>query len=152
MTTKKGELSGMQIAEYREAFHIFDENNDGFITPTELSAVMRALGQNPTSHDIEEWMRRTESERPGLVSFDDFLTLMSRHIQESNAQDEITDAFRVFDREGNGKITILEFTHILKDLGDPLSDKAINEMIHEAQPSATGEIDYISFVQRMLAS
>jgi Ca2+-binding EF-hand superfamily protein len=145
-------VTGPQIAEYREAFHIFDENNDGFITPEELGAVMRALGQNPTQHDIDDWMRRMDPQHTGLISFEGFLTLIGRHIHETNPQDEITDAFRVFDREGKGKITIVEFTHILKDLGDPLSDKAINEMVHEAQPSKNGEIDYVEFVHRMLSS
>jgi calmodulin len=149
---KEEELPSDQIAEYREAFHIFDEDNDGHITPTELGAVMRALGQNPTTHDIDEWMRRMDISRTGLVSFEAFLQLMGRHMREANPQDEITDAFRVFDREGNGKITVAEFTHILKDLGDPLSAKAINEMIAEAQPSKTGEIDYVDFVRRMLTS
>jgi Ca2+-binding EF-hand superfamily protein len=150
--TQEDELTALQIAEYREAFHIFDEDNDRHITATELGAVMRALGQNPTTREIEEWIQRMDTTHTGLVSFEMFLQLMSRHLREANPQDEITDAFRVFDREGNGKMSVAEFTHILKDLGDPLSAKAIDEMIAEAQPSKTGEIDYVDFVRRIITS
>ncbi len=52
MATKAaGTLSQEQEAEYREAFALFDANNDGTITVKELGQAMRQLGQNPT--DIE---------------------------------------------------------------------------------------------------
>ena len=43
-----------QIGEYREAFELFDKNNDGNISTKELGQVMRSLGQNPT--EAEVWL------------------------------------------------------------------------------------------------
>lgn len=45
------ELTDAQIEEFKEAFKLFDKDNDGFITIRELGTAMRAMGQNPT--DIE---------------------------------------------------------------------------------------------------
>jgi calmodulin len=145
-------MTRTQIAEYREAFYIFDEDNDGLITWKELEAIMRALGQNPTEADFREWMHRYDPDDRGTINFDSFLSLMAKHIRDSNPKEEITDAFRVFDREGNGKITIAEFTHILRDIGDPLSQREIDEMVEEAQAGPTGEIDYVDFINRMVSS
>ena len=39
------QLTEDQITEYREAFSLFDDDNDGEITTKELGTVMRALGQ-----------------------------------------------------------------------------------------------------------
>lgn len=49
------QLNEEQIAEFKEAFALFDKNGDGSITTKvslflfqELGTVMRSLGQNPT--------------------------------------------------------------------------------------------------------
>ena len=42
------QLTEEQIAEFKEAFSLFDKDGDGTITTKELGTVMRSLGQNPT--------------------------------------------------------------------------------------------------------
>ncbi len=41
-------------SEFKEAFHLFDKNGDGFITANDIGTVMRALGQNPTEAEIQD--------------------------------------------------------------------------------------------------
>lgn len=41
------------IAEYKEAFRLFDRNDDGRITAQELGSVLRSLGQTPTDSELE---------------------------------------------------------------------------------------------------
>ena len=41
-------FSEEQIAEFKEAFALFDQDGDGTITLPELRTVMQSLGQNPT--------------------------------------------------------------------------------------------------------
>ncbi|KAJ3645653.1 hypothetical protein Zmor_023294 [Zophobas morio] len=41
-------LSEDQVAEFKEAFMLFDKDEDGTITMAELGVVMRSLGQRPT--------------------------------------------------------------------------------------------------------
>jgi calmodulin len=40
------------VAEFREAFLLFDKDGDGTVTTKELGTVMRSLGQNPTETEI----------------------------------------------------------------------------------------------------
>lgn len=42
------DLSEEQVAEFKEAFMLFDKDEDGTITMAELGVVMRSLGQRPT--------------------------------------------------------------------------------------------------------
>jgi hypothetical protein len=44
------QLSEEQIAEFKEAFSLFDRDGDGKITSKELGTVMRSLGANPTGN------------------------------------------------------------------------------------------------------
>ena len=46
-------LSEEQIAEFKEAFMLFDKDLDGRITSTELGIVMRSLGQRPTEAELK---------------------------------------------------------------------------------------------------
>lgn len=45
-------MSEEQINEYKEAFTLFDKDNDGTISKDELGTVMRSLGLNPTELEI----------------------------------------------------------------------------------------------------
>jgi len=46
------QLTEEQIAEFKEAFSLFDKDGDGTITTKELGTVMRSLGQNPTEAEL----------------------------------------------------------------------------------------------------
>ena len=46
-------LTEEQITEFKEAFALFDKDNDGTITCKELGTVMRSLGQNPTEAELQ---------------------------------------------------------------------------------------------------
>ena len=43
-----------QIAEFKEAFSLFDKDGDGTIATKELGTVMRSLGQNPTEAELQD--------------------------------------------------------------------------------------------------
>lgn len=47
-------VSEEQIAEFKEAFSLFDKDGDGTITTKELGTVMRSLGQNPTEAELQD--------------------------------------------------------------------------------------------------
>ena len=46
------EISPEQIEELREAFTLFDNDGDGFISIEELACVMRSLGKNPSEEEL----------------------------------------------------------------------------------------------------
>ena len=53
------QLSPEQIEELREAFQLFDNDGDGFITIKELGAVMRSLGRNPSDAELRDIIQVT---------------------------------------------------------------------------------------------
>ena len=54
------QLTEEQIAEFKEAFSLFDKDGDGTITTKELGTVMRSLGQNPTEAELQDMVRGME--------------------------------------------------------------------------------------------
>lgn len=68
--------------------------------------------------------------------------MFKRHQRDISSEDEIKDAFRVFDKEGNGYISAAELRHVLTNLGERLRDEEVDEMIREADLTGDGQINY----------
>merc|ERR1712216_873956 len=49
-----------------------------------------------------------------------------------DTEEELIEAFKVFDRDGNGFISAAELRHIMTNLGEKLTDEEVDEMIREA--------------------
>ena len=50
------------FTEFKEAFALFDKNNDGVISPKELQTVMNALGQDMTQAEVEAMIQEVDSD------------------------------------------------------------------------------------------
>ena len=61
------QLTEEQIAEFKEAFSLFDKDGDGTITTKELGTVMRSLGQNPTEAELQDMINRLTNWKPNIV-------------------------------------------------------------------------------------
>lgn len=146
-------MSGEQVAEYKEAFSLFDRDNDGRIHTTELGTLMRALGRNPTEAEVREHCKALDPHNTSHIAFSDFLSLMARvpPLDPALAERELLDAFRVFDREGKGYIPTAELRHIVTSLGEKLTEGEADEMMAEADPERSGNVDYAKFIKKMLS-
>ena len=150
--TKEPAFTPEQLAEYREAFNIFDRDGDGHITAKELATVLRSLGQNPSKSEIDDIMREVDVSGNGTIEFEEFIGIMDRQVHHGDVEEEILDAFRAFDKDQDGKIAASELAHILKNIGEPLSQEEVDEMIAQADLHKNGVIDYVEYVHLMLNS
>lgn len=57
------------------------------------------------------------------------------------------EAFKFFDRDGNGYITAYEFKQVMENLGEQLNSDEIDMMIHEADRDGDGQINYEEFIE-----
>ena len=53
MSTQRIQFNEDQIAEFQEAFLLYDNRGDGKISVNLIGDVMRALGQNPTESEVK---------------------------------------------------------------------------------------------------
>jgi hypothetical protein len=61
-------LTDPQIADAKEAFALFDKDNDGCITTPELGTVMRALGKNPTEAEVHKLIKEIDPDGRGVIN------------------------------------------------------------------------------------
>ncbi|XP_060602173.1 neo-calmodulin-like [Ruditapes philippinarum] len=144
------DLTPDQLEELRQAFRIFDKDDDGTISTQELGTVLRSLGQNPTEHDLEQIIKEVDVDGNGLIEFEEFVTLMSKKFTEEATENDIREAFKVFDPDNLGYILSSDLRHIMTTKGDKMSDDEVDEMIEDADLDGDGHIEYEEFV-KMLA-
>jgi len=78
----------------------------------------------------------------GTIDFPEFLTMMARKMKDTDSEEEIKEAFRVFDKDGNGFISAAELRHVMTNLGEKLTDEEVDEMIREADTDGDGQVNY----------
>lgn len=91
----------------------------------------------------------------GELKFEEFCQVASHFLEEdTNAeaiQEELREAFRLYDKEGDGYITTDVFRDILHELDDALSPEELDMIIDEVDADGSGTVDFDgekSFVHR----
>jgi len=144
-------LPEAKLEEYKEIFSFFDRDGGGTITTVELGQVMRTFGWTPSESDLQEMINEIDQDGNGCISFNEFIYLMNKSVHEDgDIEEEIREAFRVFDREGHGFITSHDLSQVLTTLGDKLSEEESEELIKEADIDGDGNVNYEEFVTMLL--
>lgn len=74
--------------------------------------------------------------------------MMARKMKDTDSEEEIREAFRVFDKDGNGFISAAELRHVMTNLGEKLTDEEVDEMIREADIDGDGQVNYEGCIQK----
>merc|ERR1711988_1174382 len=68
----------------------------------------------------------------GTIDFPEFLSLQARKMKDTDTEEELIEAFKIFDRDGSGFISVAELRHVMTNLGEKITDEEVDEMIREA--------------------
>ncbi|NP_001155801.1 centrin-like isoform X1 [Acyrthosiphon pisum] len=145
----KFEFSEKQMADIKEAFELFNVNESGTIETKELKVAMRALGFEPKKEEIKRMLLNINKQHTGVITYDDFVTLMSIKMADKDSREEIIKAFKLFDDNCTGKITFSNLKRIAQELGENIADEELQEMIDEADKDGDGEVSQEEFLQIM---
>ncbi|KAH9687928.1 calmodulin-like protein 11 [Citrus sinensis] len=133
-----------QIAEFQEAFSMLDKDGD------ELASAIKSLDQNPTEEELRNMINEVDLDGNGTIEFLEFLKLMATKMKENEAQEELKEAFKVFDKDQDGYISPNELRHVMMNLGEKLTDEELEQMILEADLDGDGQVNYEEFARMML--
>uniref|UniRef100_A0A0D9XTM5 EF-hand domain-containing protein n=1 Tax=Leersia perrieri TaxID=77586 RepID=A0A0D9XTM5_9ORYZ len=147
-------LSEQQISDFRDAFSLFDKNNDGCISREELATVLTSLGMAPSQEDLQDMIVAVDEDGNGTIEFDEFLSIMKKKLHENGNDDEeeLRKAFRIFDKDDNGFISPNELRMVMASLGDELTEHEIDDMMKAADTNNDGQVDYEEFKRVMMST
>jgi Ca2+-binding EF-hand superfamily protein len=76
---------------------------------------------------------------------------MGNKMSDNYSDQDLILAFKAFDKDGNGCISIPELRFVLCCIGDKLDDEAVDAMLDQADPTGCGVVQYESFVRNMMS-
>jgi calmodulin len=151
MASLLDELSDDQRADLQMGFDRFLEEGMKDISTTQIGAVVRYLGQNPTDVELDDMQREADKDKNGTVSFVNFAETFVKQCKIADTEEELLEGFKIFDLDGNGFISPEEFQTVTRGLGEVCTEAEITEMVKDADIDADGFINYEEFVQMLQA-
>lgn len=67
---------------------------------------------------------------------------MAKKLEKTNTEDEIREAFKLFDKDNNGCITVTELRNILTETGQKIRPEEADELMKAIDTDGDGKIDY----------
>lgn len=142
-------LSDAQKADLKEAFELFDHEGVGLIANKDLKIAIRALGFEPTKEEVDAMIATVDTEGAGMLSYGNFLDVMTKKMSEKDEHEEIMKAFKLFDDDQKNAISFKNLKRVSTELGENLTDEELHEMIREADLSGDGKVTANEFVKIM---
>ena len=103
---------------------------------------MKNLGHNLKPEQLQEAIEAVDSDGSGWIDFDEFLALMAKKTKEAEDEQELREAFRVFDKGNKGQIETTDLKIIFKTLDPDMSDDEIEAIITEVDEDGSGTLDF----------
>ncbi|XP_071521730.1 troponin C-like [Panulirus ornatus] len=141
-----------QITALQKAFDSFDTDNKGYITPETVGVILRMMGVKVSEKHLQEIIAETDEDGSGELEFEEFVQLSAKFLIEEDEEalkTELKEAFRIYDRGGNGYITIETLKDILRELDSRLTEDDLDAIIEEVDEDASGTIDFNEFMKMM---
>uniref|UniRef100_A0A0E0I5S0 EF-hand domain-containing protein n=1 Tax=Oryza nivara TaxID=4536 RepID=A0A0E0I5S0_ORYNI len=152
---RNGSLNAVRL---RRVFDLFDRNCDGEITVDELAQALDALGLEADRAGLAATVGAHVPDGAAGLRFEDFESLHralgdalfgSLDVPEDGGggDEEMKEAFKVFDVDGDGFISASELQEVLKKLGMPEAGSLANvrEMICNVDRDSDGRVDFGEF-------
>ena len=135
------------IEEFRDCFSLFAKEK--YITsPDQLSTIMRSLAFSPTTSEVQDYYR--EFGRDGRIDFATFISIMEKHSKIEKCQQDIVDAFKAHDPQGNGNVPASELRHILTNFGNKMSSAEVDQLFKDAGVQSGGSVHCDKIVKVLL--
>lgn len=144
-------MGEQQIKALRDTFMAIDANGDGLLTLNEMKEGLSKAGLKEIPPDLKQILEQVDSDGSGVIDYTEFLAA-SLDKKQYMSEDVCWQAFRIFDRNGDGKIDKTEIANILND--DDVKNTAnrnIAEIMTEIDKNGDGEIDFTEFMEMMRA-
>ncbi|EZG78863.1 calmodulin [Gregarina niphandrodes] len=134
-------------AAIKEVFCLFDQDADGFINGAEMPICIRALGVNPSDDEMNKIMQGKEELN---FNFEAFRELVTPLVQGKDIRQSLLNAFKPFDRDGNGTINVGELKHVMLNLSEMKSQ--VDNLVQEIDPDGKKIVPYEQIVNVLLGA
>lgn len=77
--------------ELRDAFRVFDKHNRGYITASDLRAVLQCLGEDLSEEEIEDMIKEVDVDGDGRIDFYEFVNALGEPGNDDSYEEDDED-------------------------------------------------------------
>lgn len=136
------DYSDSDIKRIKEVFKYCDKNKDGSINMKEAELAFIGLGSELSEKEKADWGKEE-------VDFDNFLNKCNeKRVSVNDLDSKLKNAFKTLETGKSGFVSVDAITSLLEN--DGMDAKEIQQIIREAQPDKSKNINYEEFIQQIL--
>jgi len=147
------QLDEEQLEQFRKYFDMFDKEKQGFIHASQVGQILRTMGQAFEERDLKKLIKQFDSDGSGEIEFEEFAAMVATFVNSGEDKDkieeELREAFRLYDKEGQGYISTMVLRDILRAIDDAITEDELDEMIAEIDQDGSGTVDFDEFKEMM---
>merc|ERR1712141_710053 len=144
-----------EIKVLKLCFNLFDVKKQDFLGADDLDDILRAVGFRPSKEELQEILEEIDEDGSGEIEFGEFCQLCAKFLVEEPDEEtmkaELKEAFRVYDKEGQGFITTIQLREIISEVDQNLSSEDLDGIIEEIDEDGSGTMDFDEFCQMMMS-
>ena len=131
---------------------------------------MRAMGFRPTEEELKDLLKEIDEDGSGEIEIGEFLysfcfyflflydflfllgefcqlcaTFLVEDPDMETMKRELKDAFRIYDKEGQGFITTETLRGLITELLAPLTNEEVEGILEELDEDGSGSMDFVRF-------
>ena len=127
-----------------EQFRGFDKDGSGGLSPGELKqALLEIQGIDFQERELMEIFKEIDTDDDGQINYSEFL-MASLNRNALLTSERLEMAFREFDLDGNGELSVKEIKHLLS-LAKPVSEPAVLKAFKEIDGKSKTTIKFTEF-------
>ena len=141
------------MEEMEKIFNMFSKNKDGKICLEDIGKVLVAVGKSPGKTQLQDLLNGVEHGHCDVIDFTVFTKIVEAVTKNHDkVMEEVMDAFRAYDMDGDGFITVDELRAVTEAMGDSITDEELQDMMREADLDGDNRINYAEFTKVWLES
>merc|ERR1719179_55635 len=113
-----------------------------------MQMILKSMGVKVDKDDMDSHCADVDEEATGKFSFSMFCQVAARFMiedDEEQTKEELKEAFRIYDKEGQGFITNDVLKEILREIDSSLTEEDLDGIIEEVDEDGSGTMDFDEF-------
>ena len=168
------DLQDDEIKCLKNCFDLFDSKKQTFLSADDLDEILRAMGFRPSAEELKAILEEIDEDGSGEIEFAEFCQLCAKFLVEDpdieTLKRELKAAFRffrkismsllfliiiffrIYDKNGEGFITMDTLRGLISELLQPLTQEELDGIIDELDEDGSGTMDFDEFCEMMMSA